>query len=722
MRVRYGGILVLLGALLFSGSLVLRQAFFALDRSSRLAQACSAQGWLAQNLVLGAGRLARATGELERAERRRLLLEQVDCLETMHHGLVQGQIPSRSPAEFERDRPATVLGFPSGLDAALATFLADARALAEAEASELHADHPALARLRDPVALDGLLASLSSISDAYQDLHARTLAAHSRHFVWLVVGASVVLALMGLLVFTPLVKRIQDEFDRAREAERIQRESHARKTAILDAALDCIVTIDSKGRIQEFNPAAERTFGWSRGEILGRALAETLVPPSLRRAHLEVMRRVVAGAAKGGSEPFPGRRIEVTALHRDGREFPVEMAVTRVPLPGELLFSASIRDLSEREEVRGALRETEERFQVLVEGVEDHALILLDPAGRITTWNTGAERITGYAAEEIVGRHYSCLTRRAAEDPAAAPAPADPALPAQGERRETEGWRVRKDGSRFYADVVVSTLRDGSGNLKGYAKVMRDITSQRRAREELKVRARDLARSNADLEQFAYVAAHDLKEPLRMVASFTELLRERYRGRLDPEADEYIEFASGGARRMQELIDALLNYSRVGTRGGEFAPTDLAAVAREVVGTLRLSIEEKGAEVQIDALPTLSVDTSQMAQLFQNLIGNALKFHSDAPPRIHLSARRTGKQWEFSVRDNGIGIEPQHQERIFVIFQRLHGAGRYPGTGIGLSICKKIVERHDGRIWFESAPGAGTRFLFTLPVRPRSPR
>jgi PAS domain S-box-containing protein len=240
------------------------------------------------------------------------------------------------------------------------------------------------------------------------------------------------------------------------------------------------------------------------------------------------------------------------------------------------------------------------------------------------------------------------------------------------------------------------------------------LESLRQAQAELAQRAQELARSNADLEQFAYVASHDLQEPLRMVASYVQLLSRRYKGKLDADADEFIRYAVDGATRMQALINDLLAYSRVGTRGKELVPTPLEKSLERALSHLRLAVEESGAQVKVEPLPWVKGDEPQLAQLLQNLVGNALKFRGERPPLIRVSATREDDTVTVAVEDNGIGIEPQYYERIFAIFQRLHGKEEYPGTGIGLSICKKIVERHGGRIWVESTPGQGSTFRFTL--------
>ena len=244
--------------------------------------------------------------------------------------------------------------------------------------------------------------------------------------------------------------------------------------------------------------------------------------------------------------------------------------------------------------------------------------------------------------------------------------------------------------------------------------LQQEIAVRQKAEAVVEQRSQELARSNAELEQMAYVASHDLQEPLRMVTSYLQLLEQRYGGRLDADAHEFIAFAVDGAKRMQALIDDLLTYSRLGTKVKPLQPTDCGAVMETVRRLLRMAIDESGAQLQYAALPMVMGDAAQLTQLFQNLIANAIKFQAGQPPQIAVRAEPEGEFWRFEVQDNGIGIAPEYFDRIFVMFQRLHSRSTYPGTGIGLAICKKIVERHGGRIWVESAPGQGTVFKFTL--------
>jgi signal transduction histidine kinase len=245
---------------------------------------------------------------------------------------------------------------------------------------------------------------------------------------------------------------------------------------------------------------------------------------------------------------------------------------------------------------------------------------------------------------------------------------------------------------------------------------MNNITSRKRTEESLRQMAEELARSNEDLGQFAYVASHDLQEPLRMVHGYMQLLQRKYAGQLDADANEFIGHAVDGAARMQTLIDDLLSYSRVGTQSRELSPTDSGVALQRAMDNLQSRIEESDAEIVVGDLPVVRADGSQLTQLFQNLLSNALKFRGSEKPKIHVDACRTENDWRFSVSDNGIGMDPKFQDRIFLIFQRLHTRREYPGTGIGLALCKKIVDRHGGRIWVESQPGRGATFYFTVPA------
>jgi PAS domain S-box-containing protein len=334
-------------------------------------------------------------------------------------------------------------------------------------------------------------------------------------------------------------------------------------------------------------------------------------------------------------------------------------------------------------------------------------------SGVIVRVNHAECRLLGYGADEILGRQVWDFVAPAQVEKRRAGFRA--AVEAPNQRMEDTEWEMRgRNGDTLLVRLQQNQVRDSLGAVAGLRCTMLDITELRRQEELLKRQAADLARSNAELEQFAYVASHDLQEPLRMVASFTQLLAKRYAGRLDAKADEYIGYTVGGAKRMQQLIGDLLALSRVGTNGGEFRDVPLSKVMSDVLLNLGPAVQESGAAVVHDSLPTVLADRGQMTQLLQNLIGNAIKFRNAQLPQVHISAEEAGDKWIVSVRDNGIGIAPEHAERVFQIFQRLHTRDQYPGTGIGLAVCRKIVERHGGKIWLDSTPGGGTTFHFTL--------
>jgi PAS domain S-box-containing protein len=354
-------------------------------------------------------------------------------------------------------------------------------------------------------------------------------------------------------------------------------------------------------------------------------------------------------------------------------------------------------------------------FQQMIDAITEYEVIRLDLDGRICTWHPGAEQITGYRAGEVLGRPVTAFYT--AEDLASGLAERELETAAAQGRFETEGWRVRKDGSRFWASVVLSPIRDASGAVRGYVKITRDLTERKLADAALAERTRELEISNRDLLEFASVASHDLQEPLRNVASFCQLLASQYQGKLDEEADEYIGFVVDGAVRMQALINDLLALARLGRSCGDRTDVDCGKVMQQVRNELAPLIEQAGADLVVAGdLPVVGAHQGMIAQLLINLVTNAIKFRRDEPPRVEVWATRQAAEWRFAVRDNGIGIEAQYADRIFDVFERLHTRSEYPGTGIGLALCRKIVELHRGRIWFESDPGSGTTFYWTIPA------
>ncbi len=481
----------------------------------------------------------------------------------------------------------------------------------------------------------------------------------------------------------------------------------AAREAALAAAEARLRTVMANAPIILFALDAAGVFTLSEGTVLGSLGLDpgAVVGLSAFDVYAEVpeitenIRRALTGEAVG----YVG--------HVHGIAFATQLAPLhdeRGGVSGVIGVATDVTDRERAEEARARLAD-------IVEASDD-AIIGKALDSTIVTWNTGAERLYGYTAAEAVGRSVAMLIPPDHPDELAELMGAV----ARGEsitQYETE--RVRKDGSRVPVSVTISPIRDRSGAVTSASVIARDITARVRAEEALARSNAELERSNAELQQFAYVASHDLQEPLRTIASYLQLLKRRYAGKvLDESADEYIAFAVDGAKRMQALIQAVLAYSRVGTHGKDFAPLDARALVARALANLDARLAETGAQVAVDEdLPMVWGDDTQLGQLFQNLIGNALKFvRPGETPRVAVTAERRGAEWAFAVRDNGIGLPPEQAERIFGMFQRLHTRDEYEGTGIGLSVCKRIVERHGGRIWVESRPGQGATFLFTLPV------
>jgi PAS domain S-box-containing protein len=362
-----------------------------------------------------------------------------------------------------------------------------------------------------------------------------------------------------------------------------------------------------------------------------------------------------------------------------------------------------------------ALRESEQRFQATF----DQAAVGIAHTGLDGRWLLVNQRycdIVGHTREELLQQSCRDLTH-----------PDDLEMSLENMRRvlsgeartcSTEMRYLRAAGSHTWVCETWSLVRGASGDPDYLISILEDITPRKQAQDELGQTMQELARSNAELEQFAYVVSHDLQEPLRMVSSYVQLLAKRYQDRLDSDANDFIAYAVDGATRMKKMITDLLAYSRVGRQGEEFAPIACEAVLNEARANLEAAIAESSAELSHGPLPTVRGNAHLLSHLFQNLIGNAIKFHSQEPPQVHVSAVQKKKEWEFSVRDNGIGLDPQYADRIFMVFQRLHRRDEYPGTGIGLAISRKIVEHRGGRIWVESEPGKGATFRFTIPVCP----
>jgi len=490
------------------------------------------------------------------------------------------------------------------------------------------------------------------------------------------------------------------------------RESEARFRAVIDSANEGILVYDDALRVTAVNAAAERIIGLPGAEMIGKPGFTSLLPCVREDGSPLVPEDRPTRMTVRSGKPLTGQVIGI--VRPDHSVTWLDVNTGFLQRPGEKDFYgivSTISDVTARRTAERALRDSEERFRQTFQLAASGICEVVE--GRFVRVNKSLCEILGYAEDELLGKTVKGVSYPDDRDVT----DAERARIRKGEidSARFEKRYVRKDGTVVWCEIAIALVRAADGTPQYEIAVFDDITERKQSEEALREAHEELKRSNAELEQFAYVASHDLQEPLRMVSSYTQLLMRRYGERLDGDAKEFTAYIVDGATRMKQLIEDLLAYSRVGTKGKEFKPVPVESALRRAIVNLRAAIEESGAAVTYDALPVVQGDDLQLAQLFQNLLGNALKFRSASVPRIHVSSLEKKEEWEIVVADNGIGIEAQYFERIFMVFQRLHNKGEYPGTGIGLAICKKVVERHGGRIWVESKPGEGSAFHFTLP-------
>ncbi|HYK82682.1 MAG TPA: CHASE3 domain-containing protein [Gemmatimonadales bacterium] len=520
-------------------------------------------------------------------------------------------------------------------------------------------------------------------------------------------GTLVAFVLLGIA--SVLIRR---ELAARRQAEAALHESERRLAQLLEAIPVGVFVLDARGTPRYANQKAQ--------ELLGKGLASG--------TPLGQLPEVYQVYVPGTNELYPGDRQPIVFALRGERPPPVIMEIRRpdrtVPIEvwaapvrdsrGEVTHAvAAFGDITERHRAEAALRESEERFRMLVGSVRDYAILMLDPDGRIATWNRGAQQIKGYTAEEIVGRNFSCFyppEALAAGTPARALRTA-----AEAGRFEEANWRVRKDGTRFWADVVITALRDERGTLRGFAKVTRDLTERKRAEAELQARSAQLEAANRELEAFSYSVSHDLRAPLRSIDGFSQALEEDYAGHLDPTGRDHLRRVRAATKRMEQLIEDLLQLARVSRAELRSVPVDLSALARSIAAELQQHERSRTVEFIAPERTPVRGDPHLLRVVLENLLGNAWKFTAQRPtPRIEFGAATQDGQPVYFVRDNGAGFDMAYVAKLFGAFQRLHAASEFPGTGVGLATVQRIVRRHGGRVWAEGAVDQGATFYFTL--------
>jgi PAS domain S-box-containing protein len=500
-----------------------------------------------------------------------------------------------------------------------------------------------------------------------------------------------------------------------------------------------IFMLDPSGYVMSWNEGAERVNGYRAEEIIGKHFSSFYPREAVESKWPEHELEV---AARDGRFEDEGWR-----LRKDGTPFWANVIITALYNDhGRLVgFGKVARDLTERRAAEVALKESEERFRMLVESTVDYAIFMLDPNGYIASWNPGAQRLKGYTADEIIGQHFSVFY---AADAVNTGWPAHELKEAaRAGRFEDEGWRVRKDGTRFWANVVISAVRAPDGTLRGFGKVTRDMTDRKVQEErvqeltvQLEARVHELASANRELSQksaenesFVYSVSHDLRSPLVNLQGFSQELmltsqelerllstanipadtRAKALSLLNGDLAESIGFIRNAVRHLGSIIDGLLRLSRLGRIEYQFEPVDMNALLTHILSAMHSTIEASGARIDAKPLPVVMADRNAVGQVFANIIGNALKnFDKGRPGVIEISANEENPPI-FSIRDNGVGIPREFQSKLFHLFQQVHQSNAR-GEGMGLAIVRRIVERHGGRVWFESTPGVGTTFFFVV--------
>lgn len=524
---------------------------------------------------------------------------------------------------------------------------------------------------------------------------------------WLTLAFLIPVIPHALALQTP--DELQREVRRATDELRRERDAAAHLAAIVESSDDAILSAGLNATIESWNPGAERMLGYTADEVLGQPMA-LLIPEDARPLSEAAYRRAREGHHV---EHFESER-----LRKDGTRVPVSLTISPIRgRTGTVVGVATIaRDVTDQRRAASAIEARTKEKAALLDGALD-AILTIDQDGTIVEFNPAAEALFGCAAQDAKGDNIADriipLRLRKAHRLGLARYLATGEAKVLGRRLELPA--VRADGSEFTAEVSVIQLPSIDPPL--FAGFIRDLTQLKRAQDELTRTVDDLKRSNRELEQFAYVASHDLQEPLRMITAYMQLIQSEYEGALDEQADTFIHFAVDGAQRMKKLVDGLLTYSRVETQGRPLTRCSIKDVVRSVVSNLSLLIEETDALVTYHELPVVWGDATQLELVFMNLIGNALKFRGEASPAVTIRGALKDSSWEITVQDNGIGFEPAHSERIFQMFQRLHDRDRFEGSGIGLAVTKRIIERHGGDISAQSTPGEGSCFTIRLPVR-----
>lgn len=477
---------------------------------------------------------------------------------------------------------------------------------------------------------------------------------------------------------------------------------------LVDAVQDyAIFALDPTGVILTWNAGAQRIKGYKADEIIGSHFSRFYTEYDIARRHPEAELKI---AVQQGKYEEEGWRVR-----KDGTLFWANVVITALRDEQGTLrgFGKVTRDLTAKRKTEEELRQSQQRYKLIVDNVTDYAILSLDPKGFVTSWNAGAERLKGYAADEIIGKHFSTFYPQ--EDLEAGKPEMELRVATQTGRFEDEGWRLRKDGTRFWANVIITAVHDKSGELRGFSKITRDMTERKRHEEELKRSSVALTAANKELEAFCYAVSHDLRSPLRGIDGFSQAVIEDYGHKLDEQGKQYLTFIREGTQKMGKLIDDLLNLSRMTRLEMTLTQVNLSNIANAVAQTLKRLSPERKVKFEIQEGLIAKGDAGLLGVVLENLLSNAWKFTSRREDAvISFGAEDKGDTAVYFVRDNGAGFDMRYYDKLFGAFQRLHVDSDFVGTGVGLATVRRIITRHAGEIWAQSEVGKGTTFYFTL--------
>ena len=509
------------------------------------------------------------------------------------------------------------------------------------------------------------------------------------------------------------LREVEEQGERKRAQEAL-RESEARKKAMLEGALDCIIAIDHQGKVLEFNPAAEKTFGYSLDQVMGKPLADLIIPSHLRERHKQGLKQYIAT----GEGPFIGKAVEVTAMRVDGTEFPAELAITSIGQKWPPMFLGHLRDITEH-------KRAEEKMRLQSAALESaaNAVVITDRDGIITWVNPAFTKLTGYSPEEAIGQNPRLLKSGTQDQPFYENL--------WNTIRSGQVWsgeivNRRKDGVLYSEEQTITPVRDAQGDIIHFIAIKQNITKRKRAEEDIRTlneeleqrvveRTAELEAANKELEAFSYSVSHDLRAPLRAIDGFSRILLEDYLLQMPPDAQRHLQVVCANTRQMGELIDDLLAFSRLSRQPLRKQPVVLGNLINQVLEDLRAGQQEKSLETTVGNLPDCEGDPALLKQVFVNLLSNAVKFtRKREAPRIEVGWHQREAECVYFVKDNGAGFDMRYADKLFGVFQRLHRAEEYEGTGVGLAIVQRVIHRHGGKVWAESGIDQGATFYFTL--------